>query len=237
MKQHKSFAFFIILKREFSSGYMRKKPSNPTKLKYFNHLLQEGLISATQRGYRLKNFRDSITQVYGYQFKIINYSHNIQDMSEYVVDGLVYNKLKQQYRAAKSLLVAKTGNVVRKKGLMSIQNALLAGKIHKLTPNGVVTENFNVMTSSRAIADKIGISQTMANNVLKRLEKLGMFKFDPLRKGQPKVQKYVKGIFNNPNYVWYCERYLVNIVNVPFNSIFDYSIRDNSPIHPNPIMS
>ena len=120
---------------------MRKKPTNPTKLKYFNQLLEKGLISATQNGFRLINLRDEIHNVFGYQFKIINFSYNIQQMSEYIVDALVFNKLKQQFRAAKSLLVAKTGNVVRKKGLMSIQTSLLAGKIHKLTPNGVIKKN------------------------------------------------------------------------------------------------
>lgn len=216
---------------------MRKKPSNPTKLKYFNHLLNDGLISATKNGYRLKKLRSSINQIYGYQFKIINFSYNTQEMSEYLIDSLVYNKLKQQYRAAKSLLVAKTGNVVRKKGLMSIQSALLAGKIHKITHNGVITENFNVMTSSRDVADKIGLSQTMANSVLKRLEKLGSIKFDPQRKCQPKIQKYIKGMFNNPNYVWFCERYLVDIANVPFNSILRYIVKGIDTNHPNPIMS
>lgn len=233
MLKHKSFAYFIILKREYSSGYMRKKPTNPTKLKYFNHLIKAGLISGTNKGWRLKNLRGAINDIYGYQFKIINYSNNIQEMTEFILDGLVFNKLKQQYRAAKSLLATKTGNVVRKKGSRSVRTFLLAGKIHVQTKDCFKEKTFDIKTSSRSMAKSIGISQTMANYILNRIEKIKMIEFDITKKGQ-RITKYIKGIYNE-RYVWTCERYLIDIIKVPFNSILKYTLKtDTNQI---PIMS
>lgn len=199
MLKHKSFAYFIILKREFSSGYMRKKPSNPTKLKYFNHLLQEGLISATPNGYRLKNLRGSIKIIYGYQFRILDHSKNLTEMTQHIIDSLVRNKLHQQYHSAKAHLVAVKGRVVKGRGSNSMETHFLSGRA-------------TAMTSCRSIGDLFGISHVTANISLNRLVKLGYVKFNIVKNKISKLEYQTKQI------LFQCERYLTRCYRVRFES-------------------
>lgn len=209
MIPHKSFAYFIILKREFSSGYMQRKPTNPTKLKYFNYLLEKGLISGTKNGYRLINLRKGMRILYTYEFKILKRFDNICEMSNAILESLTYNKLKQQIHSAKSYLENKRGIQIRGKCLFSLKSQLLTG-------------NANCRTSSRAIAKEFDISQKTANSILNKIEKSKLIVFDKSKKDSNKhIGKYVKGIFNKR--LWLCERYAVDIVLFPKTSIlWDY---------------
>lgn len=168
---------------------MHKAPVNRTHKKYFNKLLEKGIVTPTKNGYQLRHLRTAITTEFGYQFQIIGIFDTVKKTHDIILGALSLNKLHQQKYAAKYYLEAVKGRVVKQKGHQSIDARLLAGEA-------------TVMFSSRSLAKVTGMSHTTTNKIIKRLAAKKLITF---RKCKNNFDQFE---FNTRKFAWKCERFL-----------------------------
>jgi len=191
-----------MLKAKHTSGFMHKAPVTQTHKKYFNILVQKGIITPTKNGFQLRHLRTAMTTEFGYQFQIIGIYDTVKKTHDIILGALSLNKLQQQKYAAKRYLETTLGRVVTKTGHRSLDIRLLAG-------------DAKVMFSSRSLAKVTGMSHTTTNKIINRLEKGGMIKI-----------KHSKNLFdqfefNTRKFAWKCERFLLQSFKKSFYSCLE----------------
>lgn len=193
MKKIKLFAYYIILKRRFKSGYFRLSQihdgtvSYRTAIKYHKQLVSFGYITPTKNGFRLRKFRYVMMCCFGKTFSIHGISETIKGIQQDIIDSLTKNKLRQQYLMAITDLASKLGKMYDLKKRNFVYHSLLSGKA-------------NAITSSRSIARELGISNSEANDSLNRLVKQ---KLVHIERKEQKITKHKirSGIFEGERYV------------------------------------
>lgn len=210
MKKITLFAYYVILKRRFKSGYFHFSQihdgtvSYRTAIKYHKKLLAEGYISPTKNGFRLRNFRQAMNNCFGYIFRIHGFSETLKGIQNDITDSLTKNKLRQQYLVAKHNLALKLGKMYDLNKRHFVYHSFLTGKA-------------NAITSCRSIAKLLGISISEANDSLNRLEKQKLVHIE--RKDQKITKQKIRtGLFEG-------ERYVCSVSNTRFVSIMKISER------------
>lgn len=210
MKKIRLFAYYIILKRRFKSGYFHFDQihdgtvSYRTAIKYHKELIASGAIAATKNGFRLRKFRQAMNDCFGYIFRIHGFSETLKGIQQDITDSLTKNKLRQQYLLAKRDLALKLGKMYDLNKRHFVYHSFLTGKA-------------NAITSCRSIAKLLGISISEANDSLNRLEKQKLVHIE--RKEQKVTKDKIRtGIFEG-------ERYVCAVKNTRFISMIQMAER------------
>ena len=155
-------------------------------------LFKFNLAKKLKTGFRIINFRQAILQSFSFNIKILDKTLNFKDLVTHILMSVAYNKLNQQFFAAKKKLLDTYGGKYRSKASIFIKEGFV-----------------DCMTSCRSMAKVLDCSALKANQILNFLTNDNYFKVKFVCKTS-KFQIY-KGIKTNR---FDAERFLIEVSNI-----------------------
>lgn len=155
-------------------------------------LYKFNLAKKLKTGFRIINFKQAILQSFSFNIKILDKTLDFKDLVNHILMSVAYNKLNQQFFAAKKKLLDTYGGKSRSKASIFIKEGFA-----------------DCMTSCRSMAKVLDCSALKANQILNFLTNDNYFKVKFVCKTS-KFQIY-KGIKTGK---FDAERFLVDIANI-----------------------